>query len=94
MSCAAHRKDFGVSASDEGASTATAETAQTKVGILRRIYDATMMSRQRQLDRQIARFIAGSGGKFTDDLEREITRRVLTSSWSATAAPFTDGRFP
>jgi hypothetical protein len=36
-------------------------------------------SRQRQTDREIARYMAGIGGKFTDDVEREIERRFLTT---------------
>jgi uncharacterized protein (DUF779 family) len=44
---------------------------------------AMTASRQRQADREIARFMAGRGGKFTDEMEREIERRFLTgsSSW-------------
>ena len=40
-------------------------------------------SRQRQVDREIARYLASTGGKFTDETEREIERRFLTgsSSW-------------
>jgi hypothetical protein len=39
-----------------------------------------MVSRQRDAEREIARFLAGSGGKFTDDTEREIERRFLSSA--------------
>jgi hypothetical protein len=37
-------------------------------------------SRQRAAEREIARFIAGSGGKFTDETERQIERRFLSGS--------------
>jgi hypothetical protein len=36
------------------------------------------VSRQRAAEREIARYIAGSGGKFTDETEREIERRFLS----------------
>jgi hypothetical protein len=52
-------------------------------GLFAMVLAALAASRQRQADREIARFIAGSGGKFTDETEREIERRFLTgaSSW-------------
>jgi hypothetical protein len=46
--------------------------------VWRRFITALMDSRQRQADREIARFLASSGGKFTDETEREIERRILT----------------
>ena len=58
------------------------ESRTTKVdsrGLLRRLLDAMIASRQRQTDREIARYMAGMGGKFTDDVEREIERRFLTT---------------
>ena len=39
-------------------------------------------SRQRQVEREIAKFVALRGGRMTDDLEREIARRLFTSDWS------------
>jgi hypothetical protein len=41
---------------------------------------AMILSRQRQADREIARYLAGTGGKFTDEAEREIERRFLSTS--------------
>lgn len=70
------------------------EAATNKAGILRRIFDVIMESRQRAADRQIARFLAArSGGRLTDNLEREMTHRLLTSNWSLNADPF-NRRFP
>jgi hypothetical protein len=40
------------------------------------IFDAIWVSRQRQADIEIARYIAMSGGKLTDGMEREISRRL------------------
>jgi hypothetical protein len=53
--------------------------ARPQHGVLRRWLDAIMASRQRQADREIARYIAGSGG-ITDSVEREIERRFLFTS--------------
>jgi hypothetical protein len=52
-------------------------------GPLRWLYDAMMESRRRAAERDIARFIADTGGKFTDETEREIERRFLStpSGW-------------
>ena len=53
---------------------------------LRRVFPALLKamddSRQRQVEREIAKYVALRGGRITDDLEREITRRLLTSDWS------------
>ena len=57
-----------------------ANAVSNKNGLLRRIFNAFMESRQRQVDQDIARFIARSGGRLTDDMEREITQRFLTGS--------------
>ena len=56
------------------------------VGILRRVFaalfEAMHKSRRRQTERDIANYVALRGGRMTDDLEREITRRLFTSDWS------------
>ena len=66
-----------------------------RFGILRRLFEAFAVSRQRDIDRQIARFLAArSGPKLTDSLEREISQRLLTSDWSARSGPFSTRRFP
>ena len=49
-------------------------------GLLRRFFDAMMESRQRQVDREIARYIRDNGGMLTDNIEREIERRFLSTS--------------
>jgi hypothetical protein len=51
-------------------------------GLFARAFDALIVARQRDAEREIARYVAGSGGKFTDETEREIERRFLSqSSW-------------
>ncbi len=54
---------------------------KNRPGLLRRIFHALFESRQRQADREIARFVARSGGRFTDDMERRMTERLLTGKW-------------
>jgi hypothetical protein len=58
-----------------------------KVGILWRIFgavlDAMHESRRRQAEREIANFVTRRGARMTDDLEREMTRRLFTSNWSS-----------
>jgi hypothetical protein len=55
-----------------------AETpTRTRPGFFRWFIDAMMLSRQRQVDREIARYLSNS--KFTDETEREIERRFLST---------------
>ena len=49
-----------------------------KAGLLRRVVRAMVESRQRQTDREIARFLAQSGGRLTDDMERRLTQHLLS----------------
>lgn len=49
-------------------------------GLLARLLDAMVVSRQRDAEREIARYLAGSGGKITDETEREIERRFLSNA--------------
>lgn len=49
-------------------------------GFLWHFMRALTASRQKQADREIARFLARSGGKFTDEAEREIERRLTAGS--------------
>jgi hypothetical protein len=57
------------------------EAVAAKPGVLRRIFDAVVRSRRRHADQEIAAFLARSGGRLTDDLERELMRRITTSNW-------------
>ena len=49
-----------------------------KPDLLRRIVRVMVESRQRQTDREIARFLARSGGRLTDDMERRLTQYLLS----------------
>lgn len=46
-------------------------------GVFGRILDALMASRHRQAEREVARFIELRGGKFTDETDRLIGKRLL-----------------
>ena len=60
-------------------SPAAKRPAVKRPGLFERLIDAMEVSRQRQAEREIARFVAGRGDKFTDEIEREIERRFLSS---------------
>lgn len=45
-------------------------------GFFARVLDAMMESRQRQAEREIARFIELRGGKFTDETDRLIGKHL------------------
>jgi hypothetical protein len=51
-------------------------------GVLWRIFDAIVESRQKSVDREIARLLARSGGRMTDDIERQMTQSLLTGDWN------------
>jgi hypothetical protein len=92
MSYAAHRRDFG-SFADEAPSKI--EPTPKRWGVLRRIFAVFMEARQRDVDRQIAGFLAARSARtLTDDLEREISHRLSTSNWSVNASPYGERRFP
>jgi hypothetical protein len=50
--------------------------------LARRLTYVLAAQRQRELDREIARVLARSGGRITDSMEREIMQKVLASDWS------------
>ncbi|HTM73867.1 MAG TPA: hypothetical protein VL198_11610 [Pseudolabrys sp.] len=46
-----------------------------RAGFFRRLINAIFVSRQRQVEREIARYL--QNGRFTDEVEREIERRFF-----------------
>jgi hypothetical protein len=57
------------------------------IGILRRVVEAFLTameeSRQKQAERELSNFVASRGGdRMTDDLEREMMRRLFASDWN------------
>ena len=53
--------------------------APSKRGFFSRMLDQMMAARMRQAEREVARYLADTGGKFTDEAEREIERRFLST---------------
>jgi hypothetical protein len=51
------------------------------LGLLRRVSDAAMRSRQRHANEDIARYLHQSGGRLTDEIEREMMQQ-LTRNWN------------
>jgi len=43
------------------------------------MYTALLAARLRAAERDVARYLADTGGKFTDEAEREIERRFLSN---------------
>jgi len=59
----------------------TDAAAPAKRGLFSRLIDTLMEARARQVDREVARYlIENTGGKFTDQAEREIERRFLSNT--------------
>jgi hypothetical protein len=78
MTDIARHGDFAPGFSHDAASHVVA----TRPGLLRRMFDAVFESCQRQADREIAEFLARSGGRFTDGVEREMTQRLFKGSFT------------
>ncbi len=54
-------------------------------GVFRRLFDRIMEARCRSAEREVARFLERSGGRFTDATEREIMQH-LTRTWRLPSA--------
>ena len=80
MAYATHSGNFGV-CSDCTALVAKGVVAKLKRAA-RRLTDAPEALRRRDVERDIARLLAQSGGRLTDSLEREIMQKVFASDWS------------
>jgi hypothetical protein len=50
--------------------------------LARRVNDGFEAQQRREIDKEIARLFAQSGGRLTDSVEREIGRTLLRSDWS------------
>ena len=57
----------------------TKTAAVRKPSLFGRLIAAMMVARSRAAEREIARYLHGTGGKFTDEAEREIERRFLSN---------------
>ena len=58
-----------------------ADRVARRPGLLRRFYAAMVRSRQTQAERVVAAYLESTGGRFTDDIERRITERLITGEW-------------
>lgn len=61
------------------AKTSTKTAIKTGPGWFSRIYAAVLTARLRAAERDVARYLRDTGGKFTDEAEREIERRFLSN---------------
>jgi hypothetical protein len=66
----------------QGVKTRSTTIQDRKTLILRRILDFLSARDQKRKDQEIGRLLAGSGGRFTDALERRILQREMASDWS------------
>jgi hypothetical protein len=57
------------------------EPATRRPGLLRRLYDALLESREKEAERVVAAYLERTGGRFTDDIERRLTERVISGEW-------------
>jgi len=53
------------------------EAFPPKRSLLDRLLAAMTAARQRDAEREVARYLETTGGKFTDQVEREVERRLL-----------------
>jgi hypothetical protein len=61
---------------------AAAPQLPARPGILRRLFDAVYESRARAAEREAAVFLARTGGRFTDSIERELNDRHFSGGWN------------
>jgi hypothetical protein len=74
MSTLTYSHDSIVASAAEAA--APSQNQGERKSIWRRIFDGMVASQQRRAEREIARYLSSHGGLFTDDMEREIMRRM------------------
>ena len=72
--------DFGV-CGDRTAPVANGLGAKL-ARLARRLSNAPAAQRQKEVDREMARLLARSGGRVTDSMEREMMEKALASDWS------------
>lgn len=57
------------------------QVAAPRRGLLRRIFGGVFETREAQAERKAAEYIARTGGRLTDEIEREITDHIIGGSW-------------
>ena len=63
-----------------GRGTARVTPRASGRSIWRQLLDAIMEARQHHAEREVRRYLEGTGGKFTDSVEREIEERLWPRS--------------
>jgi hypothetical protein len=79
MTYAAHHKEITGSCNHQPSANAAVAGRR---GIWRRLFDAIYESRRRHAERDIARLIDRSGGRITDDVEFQMSQRLMTGDWT------------
>jgi hypothetical protein len=69
----------GIAARDLAFTKAGAADKVRKPSFFNWLFTAMMAARTRQAEREIALYLHRTGGKFTDEAEREIERRFLSN---------------
>jgi len=75
MACVAFRRNLAPRNEIAAANKADRPT------FLRRLLAAVIESRQRKANRELAQYIARSGGKLTDEIEREMMQQLTRTDW-------------
>ncbi len=57
--------------------------ATSRRGILRRVFDAVFETRQRHAERVVEAYLARTGHRFTDSIERELNEHLFNGGWNA-----------
>ena len=83
MAYVAHPSDFHGTNARRRPAHAASEAAPARPGLLRRIYDAIVESRQQRVQREIERIVGQRGRQMTDSLERDINARMFNSGWNS-----------
>ncbi|HLH93316.1 MAG TPA: hypothetical protein VKX28_33235 [Xanthobacteraceae bacterium] len=55
--------------------------AAPKRGVLRRLFGGVFETREAQAERNAANYIARTGGRLTDEIERQITDHIIGGNW-------------
>jgi hypothetical protein len=53
-----------------------------KPGLWRRFYNAVIEARQKRANQELAQFLVRSGGRLTDDVERQMTQHFSRGDWN------------
>ena len=79
ISSAAAPRELAFTKPSKSAKPSKASKPSTERGWLDWLFAAISAAHMRQTEREITRYLADTGGKFTDEAEREIERRYLSN---------------